>query len=459
MRLERDFAIDDPEAQTGGLLDRIAWTLRSYVVFQSDAQVVAASLWVVHTHAFDAAEATPYLAITSPERESGKTRLLEVLELLVARPLRTSNTSIAALFREMEATHPTLLFDEVDAIFGKGKGDHGNEELRGILNSGHRRGATVLRVVGEGKNMHTERFDVFGPKAIAAIDQIPDTIASRSIPIRLQRKLTGQKLKRFRMRKAPKETGPLRADIEAWVQAHRDDLGDEPLLPDELTDRQQDSWEPLLAIADLAGAEWAQMARSASVGLAQDVSGSEATTGVLALTHIREAFGDADQITTKDLLADLVERDDGPWSGWWGKYVRDGEIQTAASKLSRLLKPYEIKSKTIRVDRTTAKGWVRVDFEPVWARYVAKEDVLPPVTPPEPSHRTEASQKQGSDLQCYGVTAVTALGEGARGEPQNGASLLGQKPPPKNTRPCSGCGTVTFAVDELCLKCREERPA
>lgn len=79
MRLERDFAIDDPEAQTGGLLDRAARTLRSYVVFQSDAQVVAASLWVVHTHAFEAAEATPYLAITSPERESGKTRLLEVL--------------------------------------------------------------------------------------------------------------------------------------------------------------------------------------------------------------------------------------------------------------------------------------------------------------------------------------------------------------------------------------------
>ena len=260
------------------------------------------------------------------------------------------------------------------------------------------------------------------------------------------------------MRKAPKETEPLRADIEAWAQAHRDDLGDEPLLPDELSDRQQDSWEPLLAIADLAGAEWAQMARSASVELAQDVSGSEATTGVLALTHIREAFGDA-EIATKDLLVILVERDDGPWSGWWGKCVRDGEIQTAASKLSRLLKPYEIKSKTIRVDRTTAKGWVREDFEPVWARYVAKEDVLPPVTPPEPSHRTEASQKQGSDLQCYGVTAVTALGEGARGEPQNGASLLGQKPPPKNTRPCSGCGTVTFAVDELCLKCREERPA
>ncbi len=127
--------------------------------------------------------------------------------------------------------------------------------MRGILNAGHRRGATVLRVAGQGGNLRTERYDVFGPKAIAAIDQIPDTIASRSVPIRLQRKLTATKLTRFRVRKVTKEAEPLLADIAAWAKVRVDELQGDPPLPDALTDRQQDSWEPLLAIADLAGGD------------------------------------------------------------------------------------------------------------------------------------------------------------------------------------------------------------
>src|SRR4051794_27277130 len=61
------------------VLDTLAWFVRRFVVM-SPAQADAVALWVVHTHCFAAAEQTPYLAISSAEKRSGKTRLLEVLE-------------------------------------------------------------------------------------------------------------------------------------------------------------------------------------------------------------------------------------------------------------------------------------------------------------------------------------------------------------------------------------------
>src|SRR4051794_14773707 len=88
----------------------------------TDVQADAVALWTLHTHAFAAAEATPYLHVTSPERESGKTRLLEALDLVVARPWFTARTTAAALVRKLAAEPPaTLLLDETDNTFKRDK--------------------------------------------------------------------------------------------------------------------------------------------------------------------------------------------------------------------------------------------------------------------------------------------------------------------------------------------------
>ena len=42
--------------------------------------------------------------VQSPEKQSGKTRLLEVLGVLVREPLQVASASEAALFRTIEAT-------------------------------------------------------------------------------------------------------------------------------------------------------------------------------------------------------------------------------------------------------------------------------------------------------------------------------------------------------------------
>lgn len=230
------------------LLNDVQDFIRRFVVVD-DHQAVAITLWVAHTHVFDVFGCTPYLAITSPEKRSGKTRLLEVVELLVREPLSTANISDAALFRVIERRKPTLLMDEVDAVFKSRE----REELRGLLNAGYRRGAVAHRM-GGASNRELQTFPVFCPKAFAGIGNcLPDTITDRSIPIRLKRRTRAEKVERFRLRDVGPQGYELRDRLAEWLEPQRDYLAaTRPALPGELDDRVQDVWEPLLAVADLA---------------------------------------------------------------------------------------------------------------------------------------------------------------------------------------------------------------
>jgi hypothetical protein len=198
------FAPDEPEAVPlellGGLLDNVGAFVRRFVVM-SDVQADAVTLWIAHTHAVGAGETTPYLAVTSAEKRSGKTRLREVLELLVSSALSASNISDAALFRAVEKLTPTLLLDEADAVFKARE----REDLRGMLNAGYRRGAVAYRMGGANKTT-LEAFPVFCAKAFFGIgDFLPDTLADRAIPIRLQRRTSDEPVERFRRREVEPE--------------------------------------------------------------------------------------------------------------------------------------------------------------------------------------------------------------------------------------------------------------
>src|SRR5205823_4148061 len=120
-----------------------------------------------HTYAIDAAYATPYVLILSPEKRSGKTRLIEVLAELVREPWSVVGASEAALFRRLAERRPTLLLDEIDAVFGSAT--ERTEPVRAILNAGNRRGATVARCVGQGRVQQVEDFAVYSAKVLAGI--------------------------------------------------------------------------------------------------------------------------------------------------------------------------------------------------------------------------------------------------------------------------------------------------
>ena len=248
------------------ILDGVSDFVRRYVHL-SDQQARVVAVWVAHTHAVGSATTTPYLAITSAIKQSGKTRLLEVLALVVAKPWLTGTVTAACLTRKVDEVQPTLLLDESDANFS-GEKEY-SEALRGILNTGFNAGGVASCCVGQGANMTYKDFKTFCPKAIAGIgNSLPETVFDRSIPIRLERKKDGEVVARFRNRKAKAEAEPIRAALAKWIMSILESLKDvETELPEELTDRQQDGLEPLAAIADAAGHEWPAALRQSAVAL------------------------------------------------------------------------------------------------------------------------------------------------------------------------------------------------
>ena len=165
------------------LLEEVAAFVRQYVVLTED-QLVVLSLWIVHAHAFKAAETTPYISIRSVEKRSGKTRTLEVIEHLVPDPLRTENISVAALAHSIEAG-ATLLLDEADTIFGRGRASETQEMLSGVLDSGYRVNGSYGRMAGTGAKMYPRRLRTFSPKVLSGRGKLPGTLDDRSIILEL----------------------------------------------------------------------------------------------------------------------------------------------------------------------------------------------------------------------------------------------------------------------------------
>jgi hypothetical protein len=340
--------------QLANTLDDVLGFIRQYVVL-NDEQAAACALWVLHTYAVDAAETTPYLAISSPEKRSGKSRLLDVFEEIVSAAWRAVLPSEAVTFRKIEADSPTLLLDEVDAIWGPKAKEH--EGLRALLNAGYRRrGSMVPRCVGPAKKVGN--FSTFCPKALAGIGDLPDTVADRAIPIRMKRKRSTDRVERFRAREVAPIASNLREAIMDAIGGLVDMLLDaRPELPAELDDRAQDAWEPLLAIADLAGGDWPSSARRAAIVLS---AGRDLDEGIghRLLADCRVVFGVADRILTADLISGLIAIPDSPWGDYYGKPI-------TGRRVAAWLRPYGIKSR----HREDGSTYSQSDFLDAWARY------------------------------------------------------------------------------------------
>jgi hypothetical protein len=307
----------------------------------------------------------------SPEKASGKTRALEVTALLVKQPICSLNASPASVVRLIANGEVTLVLDEVDALFINTRAVEGNADLIAILNGGYRAGAKVHRCVTRGKAIEVESFSAFCPVVLAGLRTLPDTLASRAIFIRMQRRAPDEVVEPFRHRIHSGEAKGIYDALVEWCQEHVADLtGAEPALSAEITDRTADCWEPLIAIADAAGGDWPDRARTAAVYLTKSVEVEMVTTGVELLEHCREAFADEEKLTTKVLLQFLIERDESPWADMRGKPLNE-------RLLAKMLRPYGIKSRTIRDSHDggkTPKGYHKADFADAWNRYLPASD-------------------------------------------------------------------------------------
>ena len=311
---------------------------------------------------FERFDTTPRLVFMSAEKELGKSRALEVTSLFVPEPVLSISASPAVIVRLISRGQCTILYDEIDGVFGNAKAQEANTDLRSVLNGGYRRGAKVYRCNTSGKKVEVEELDAFAPVAVAGLRALPDTLASRSIFTHMRRRAPDEEVEPFRHRYAGEQAKSVLEALTEWC-AERDAGPVEPELPHGIQDRAADCWEPLLVVADEAGGDWPTRARRAAVHLTQGSTDENMTAGVELLAHVREAFGDDQHLATVSLLERLRERDESPWRDIYGKPLDD-------RGLAKRLKPYGIRSKPVRLGQRVAKSYDSDDFYDAWSRYL-----------------------------------------------------------------------------------------
>lgn len=363
-----------PEAVDGeSLLTELTEVVLRFVVMPEHS-AVATALWAVHAHAYDGFDCSPFLTITSPLHRCGKTRLLTLLTALVPRAVPASNITGPAIFRTIEACHPVLLIDEADTFINE------HEDMRGILNSGHSRDmAYVIRLVGE--DHEPRRFSTWCPKAVALIGKAPQTVQDRSIVLEIRRKTATEKVDRWR-RTTAKALEPLQQKITRWVADNRAALAAiVPEVPDLGSDRAEDNWEPLLAVADVAGGAWPERARRAAARLSRGLQDDESPR-VLLLADLRKLFEEqhVDRLPSETIVQALGRLEHRPWPEW-----KNGKPMST-SQLARELKPFGIRPRSIRLPSgVTPKGYSLSDFRDAFLRYL-------------PQAATAATSPQKKDL-------------------------------------------------------------
>jgi putative DNA primase/helicase len=345
-----------PEPVEGAeLLNRLCRFIARFLGLPAGADVLLA-VFALYTYCADAFAAAPYIVAHSPAPQCGKTRLLEVLALLVRRAWLTIVPSTAVLFRVLQQHEPVLLLDEAEVV--RGRGDSA-QDVRALLQSGYRRGAFVPRCVGDANEVRN--FRVFGAKVFALIGELPAALFDRCIPVEMQRRPRGQDLPRFRPRQAEPEALILRRMARRWAAEHHDELVavEVPAL-DFMDERAEEVWQPLVAIGMIAGAEWAERLTAA----AKMLSGGRVTTsaGVELLADIRTVFDmrGVERLTSADLASALADLEGHRWTDW-----SHGKGLTATG-LARLLKPFEVAPTSDGVNR----GYKRDTFTTVWDQYL-----------------------------------------------------------------------------------------
>jgi hypothetical protein len=345
-------------------LDGIAAWFQRYLSVPSEHCITVLALWTAHSHAPKTFYVTPRLIIDSAEPESGKTRILELLNLTAHAPIFTMNTTIAALYRRLVGEPRTILLDETDAVFAKGAAQN-HEDLRALLNAGYKRGATVDRCVGDGSKMKVVEFPAFAPVALAGIvGNMPATITTRAVTIHMRRRAPGEEIAEFIEEDAIGEAEPLRLNLATWVEDITADLtGARPAMPAGVIDRKAEVWRALLAIADATGGDWPQRARAACKHFVLGADPGELSLGVRLLADLRIIFGGHDQLSTASILESLAALEEAPWGDMYGKPID-------SRRLARMLGKYGAHPKVVRIGDTTPRGYTREALTDLWRRYL-----------------------------------------------------------------------------------------
>ncbi len=405
--------------------DRLAHLFKRFVVLPDHGEVVLV-LWTFFTYCLDGFHIAPRLDLASPEKRCGKTTLLSLLRRVTFHAVLTSGISPSAIFRVIDAHKPTLLIDEMDTFI------EANEELRGILNSGHTRdGASIIRC--EGDAHEPKLFSTWAAYAFAHIGSIPGTLEDRSIRVPMRRKLPGEQVASLR------QTGPARAALQAeldtlvrqlarWIEDHTAQLArTNPLPLAGLDDRAMDNWMPLLSIAETLGGPWPERATQAALALSGQGAIDHESIKVELLRDIHSVYHDTghERLASTELCDLLAQLEERPWGTW-----KKGQPITPV-QLAKLLRPFTVSSATIRFEgQGTAKGYHRHAFADAFERYI-------------PSLAQESPPPPGNSVTSYAQSSESSLFQSGT-EASCDVAPTGLSPMPR-----AECDGVTFQKQEI----------
>jgi hypothetical protein len=415
------------------LLDALSNVIKRHVVIAKHSRDLAA-LWAVHTYLLDAFMITPRLAVRSPVKRCGKTTLLDVLTRLVHRPLPAANISAAAVFRVVEGHRPCLLIDEADTFL------RDNEELRGVLNSGHRRGGSVLRTTGD--DHEPRSFATYAACVIALIGQLPGTLSDRSVTIDLKRRLSSESIEPFRLDRT-EHLDVLARQAARWAKDNAEAVrAADPAMPEGIYNRDADNLRPLLAIADTAGGNWPERARKPAVASHSAEGDDDASRMEQLLADIRNIGKGKVAMPSADLVKALVELEGRPWAE-----MGTNHKPLTQNGLARMLKPLGIAPKQIRFTAVDSrKGYWLHHFKEAFERY------LPPEGGSEPKQRNK-SDEMGSSATSQTETAEPFVSDEKYEKPNNDGQSFGVSVAKggNGTNVCAQCKAPPDGDERLCL--------
>src|SRR5260221_7657590 len=375
------FGLVDPEpwkepVEGAALALDIKSKIRQHVVITEEG-LIACTLWLFVDYLVEAVDFLPMLAITSPEKRCGKTTLLTVLLELSRKGLPASNISAASVYRAIEKYKPSLILDEVDTYLKE------NDNLRGIINSGHsRRMAFTIRTNPD--TLDVEPFSTWGPKVLAGIGGMHETLEDRSIFIKLVRRLKTEKINRLR-ETLPDDWVTLRRKLLRWASDNETKVrGAKVKLPGTLNDRAGDHWYSLLQIAQVLGKSWPELAEKTAIKLETGEMDKD-SFNVCVLKAFRKAFADNGKKEDDSFLAtDEIRKscNADKEAPWWGGEAAEG---LTAQRLGKILSGYGGRSQRPRIETEKVRGYVLGDLKTVFARFLDSEPPPDPESPPPPS--------------------------------------------------------------------------
>ena len=348
-----------PEAVYGGaVMEQIMAVIQRHLIMKP-AEQLAVALWVIYSYCYDLWHYSPFLGFQSPTMRCGKSTALGVVAALANKTLAIAHVTAAAIYRIIDEDSPTVLIDELDRII------HRNRDLHSVLNTAHKRDTAYVPRVVSGKVV---RYNVYGPKAMASIGKLPDTVQDRAVVVNLRRKRPDEAVEAL-----PRDPvafyAELRSKIVRWVEDNRQMIADQkPEYPAGLNDRAADNWRPLLAIARELGPYWYRAARKYALEISRASDAESVDMAEQLLRDIKAVFDavpNMKKMPVSRLHAALIKTESGIWA--------EARPPLTKARLARVLNPFGISSKVARLrqNKKVQRVYERSDFDDAFSRYCA----------------------------------------------------------------------------------------